>query len=83
MIGNDRRNGSTHPWNKGDNGTVSPMYFRGFLGETRGVWLVSCDYPEYRSVEHIPTEADMTPCAREGRSSQPVAQVTPVIETTA
>jgi hypothetical protein len=83
MIGKDGRNGSTHPWNKGYNGTVGLMYFRGFLGETRGVWPVGCDYPEYRSVEQIPTEADMTPCAREERASQPVAQVTPVIETTA
>jgi len=81
MIGNDRRNSSTHPWNKGHDGTVGPMFFRGFLGETRGVWPVECDYPEYRTIVRIPPEVDMAPCER-GKASQPAVQVTPVIEST-
>ena len=81
MIGNERRNDSTHPWNKAGDGTVGPMFFRGFLGETRGVWPVECDHPEHRSVALIPPELDIDPCARE-RASQPVVQVIPVIETT-
>lgn len=81
MIGNDRRNGSTHPWNKGNDGTVGPMFFRGFLGETRGVWPVECDHPEYRNVVRIPPEVDMALCEW-GKTSQPVVQVTPVIEST-
>ena len=81
MIGNDRRNNSTHPWNKGHEGTVGPMFFRGFLGETRGVWPVECDYPEYCDVIRIPPEADKA-LSKLSKASQPVVQVTPVIETT-
>ena len=81
MIGNERRNDSTHPWNKAADGTVGPMFFMGYLGETRGVWPVRCDYPEYHSVVRIPPETDAAPCERE-RVSQPEVQVVPVIETT-
>ena len=82
MIGNDRRNDPTHPWNKGNDDIVAPMFFRGFLGETRGVWPVRYDDTENHSAVRIPPEIDMDPCSRE-RTSQPVVQVTPVVETTA
>ena len=81
MIGKDKLNGSTNPWNWGENDTASPIFFRGFLGETRGMWPVSNDHPKYKFIQYTLPKAGTTPDA-EKRAPQPMAHMTPVIDIT-
>jgi len=82
MIRNDKRNGLKDPRGKGRDGIAAPMFFRGFLGETRGVWLDGHGYPEIQKVDYVAPETVEGPCVREERTCRPSAQVPPVIETT-
>jgi hypothetical protein len=81
MIGKEKLNGSTNPWNWRENDIASPMFFRGFLGETRGMWPVSSDHPKNKFVQYTLPEAVTTPAA-EKRAPQPMAHITPVIDIT-
>jgi hypothetical protein len=82
MIRNDRRNGLRDPRSMGKDGTIGPMFFRGFLGETRGVWFDGYAYPETQTAEYMAPETVEAPCVREERTCEPIAQVPPIIETT-
>ena len=66
----------------GKDGIAGPMFFRGFLGETRGVWLDGYAYPEIQTADYVAPETVEDPCVREERICRPLTQVPPVIETT-